>query len=193
VSAVADERIREWRERYADELAVAAAGTDKAMAWWTGLGDDAFLIRDRGRWRLTEDGLEFADLFWGPSSDELAGEIIAAAADAGESGRCCPSMRRGTPAAAFYYALGAAGAARMPSCLGDFLITADEVAAAVPEVERILAGARHEELVERVGRWLDLAGDGSEPEARETVDGVLRVFHEAAARRLGVAAVSTCF
>ena len=191
---VASEQIRAWRERYADELAAAASGRDHVMAWWIGLGDDAFLEHDgRNGWQLTEAGSAFADLFWDTTSDELVNEVMTAAGVAGESGCCCVGARKGAAAAAFYQALGAAQAVRMPGYLGDFLITTDQAAAALPELERLLAGARREGLVERVGRWLDHAANGSASEASEIVDGVLRVFREAVAQGLGVAAVSACF
>ncbi|WP_194899943.1 hypothetical protein [Catenulispora pinisilvae] len=194
VTAVADGPVRTWRERYADELAATARADGQAMAWWAGLGDDAFLERDEhDRWHLTEAGSDFADLFWESEPADLVPEVLAAAEAAGESGRCCPSARKGSPAAAFYQALGVADTVRMPGGLGTFLLTADETAAALPEVERILAETRREELIERVGLWLDHAANGSVAGAWEVVDGVVRVFREAAARQLGVAAVSVFY
>lgn len=194
MTTAAEERIAAWRERYADEVAATAHGHDRAMAWWAGLGDDAFLEPDhRGGWQCTESGIAFADLFWGSEDATMAMEVIEVAGNAGESGRCCPGARKGCPGAAFYYALGVSDAARMPGSFGDFLIAADEAAAVLPELEAILAGPRRDELIERVGRWLDYAADGSASEAPEIVDGVLRVFREAAERRLGVAAVTACF
>lgn len=190
MTTAADERIHDWRERFGAEPAAAAEGHDAAMAWWAGLADGAFLKHDeRSGWMLTEEGVAFADLFWGAEDDTLAYEVIDAADEAGETGRSCPGARKAAPAAAFYYALGAVDAARMPGSFGDFLVTADEAAAVLPRIEPIIAGERHESLVEMVGLWLDVI----EPEARETVDGVLRVFREAVDRGLGVAAVSVCF
>lgn len=194
LTAVADERIRIWRERYADERAEAADSREKALAWWAALGDDGFLeADDRQGWRLTESGFAFADLFWDSVSDELAGEVIAAADEAGAPGRSSPAIRKGAPAAALYQALGAADAARMPGSLGDFLIAADEIAAVLPRVEQILGGARRAQVVERVGRWLEHAADDAASEAPEIVDGPLRVLRRAAEQGLGAAAVSACF
>lgn len=189
-----DQRIHAWRERFADDLAAAALDREQAMAWWAGQAEDAFLQRDRhGRWQLTETGFAFADLFWDTTNDELAEEIVEAAEEAGEAGCCYPTLRKGTPASAFYQALGAADAALMPGRLGNFLVTADEAAALLPELERILAGARREVLVERVSLWLDVAGDGSRSDGAEIVDGVLRVFRRAVEHRLGVAASAAFF
>lgn len=184
-----DERIRAWRERFADQLA-AAEGYDEFLDWWAGLGDDAFLKLDQRGWLVTEEGVAFDNHFWGLQDDSLAAEVIDAAAEAGESGRSCPSVRKGAPAGAFYDALGMADAARMPGCFGNFLLTADEAAAVLPEVERIVAGDRHAVLVERVGRWM---GEARPSTPQETVDGVLRVFRAAAERGSGIAAVSAWF
>lgn len=81
----------------------------------------------------------------------------------------------------------------MPGRLGDFLLTSDDAATRLPEIERLLAGPRREELIERVGRWLALAADGSTYDGAQMVDGVVRVFRRAAERGLGVAAVSAFF
>ena len=191
VTLASDEQIRAWRERYADEFAKSTPRRAEAMAWWTNLGDDAFLEPDdRGGWQMTEASRGFVDLFWDAVSDELVDEVLEVVSEVGESGYCCPGVRKAAPAAAFYNALGVGPAARMPGCLGEFLITAEEAAAALPEVEQILADTRREELIERVGRWL---GEGEMDDPVEIVDGVLRVFREAVARGLGIAALSASF
>jgi hypothetical protein len=194
LTTVADEQITAWRERYADELAAAADGREKALAWWQALGDEAFLrpLSD-GRWQKTEAGFAFADLFWEGVPDELAHEVMAAADPAGDSGRSVTAARKGAPAAALYQALGAADGARMPGFLGDFLIAADEIAVVLPEVERILGGARRADVVERAGRWLQYAADDAASDAPEIVDGLLRVLRRAAEQGMGAAAVSMTY
>lgn len=185
-----DERIQAWRERFADQLAAAAEGYDEFLDWWAALGDDAFLKLDQRGWLVTEEGVAFDNHFWGLEDDSLAAEVIDAAAEAGEFGRSCPSVRKGAPAGAFYDALGMADAARMPGSFGNFLLTADEAAAVLPEVERIVAGDRHAVLVERTSRWM---GEARPSTPQKTVDGVLRVFRAAAERGSGIAAVSAWF
>lgn len=191
LTTAADEQIHDWRERFGAQLAAAAEGHEAAMAWWSGLGDDALLKPDeRHGWVSTDEAGTFLNLFWGAEDDTFAFEVVDAAGEAGESGRSCPGARKAAPAAAFYYALGAADAARMPGSFGDFLLTGDEAAAALPELERILAADRQAELIERATRWLS---EASLSTPRELVEGVLRVFREASARGLGVAAVSASF
>lgn len=194
VTTAADERIRDWRERYAAEIADAADGVGQALAWWAGLGDEAFLRPvGAGRWQRTEAGSAFADLFWEPADHELAQEVIAAAEAAGAQGFVSAAASKGAPAAAFYHALGAADAARLPGGFGEFLIAADEAAALLPDLERLLAGAGSGALVERVGLWLDYGGNGSAAGPSEIVDGVLRVFRRASDQGLGIAAVPMTF
>lgn len=192
MTTAADEQIREWRERYADDLAAAVRAREQTMAWWAGVGGAEFLVPcDDGGWQVTEAGSAFIGSF-STVGDALAFEIIDRIAEAGDAECCHPSGRKTVPAAAFYAALGVADAARMPGLLGEFLLTADEVSAALPEIERILAGVRREELIERMSRWL---GDSADPTAMaaETVDGVVRVFSRAAEQRRGVAAGSAFF
>lgn len=124
LTTAADEQIRTWRERYADELAAAAKDREQGMAWWTGLGDVAF---------------------WEPDG------------------------RQG------------------------WQLTSDEAVVARPEVERLLADADRGELVEQIDRWLDYGADGSASEGVEVADGVVRVFREAVACGLGVAAAVVWF
>ncbi|WP_370370815.1 hypothetical protein [Catenulispora sp. GP43] len=194
MTTVADNRIQAWRKRYAAEIAEAADGVDQALAWWAGLGGDGLLqpVGD-GRWQRTEAGSAFADLFWEPAGEELAQEVIAAAEAAGAQGFVSAAASKGAPAAAAYYALGAAEAARLPGGFGEFLIAADEVAAILPDLERLLAGAEREALVERVRLWLDYGGNGSAAEPSEILDGLLRVFRRASDQGLGVAAVPMTF
>lgn len=191
---VADERVGDWRERYGEEFAGVAERREQAMARWAELGDEALLKRhDQLGWRLTDAGGAYADLFWETTSEEWGAEVLEAAKDAGESGSCYPSARKGAPAAAFCQALGMADVARLPGCLGEFLLTAEEASALLPEIEELLVGPRHAELVEQIGRWLECAADGSLSSGAEVVDGVLRVFRRAVEHRLGVAAVSVFF
>lgn len=195
MTVVPDQQIRLWRERYGADLAAAAAGREETVAWWAGLGEDEpFLESDgRGGWLLTEAGSKFEGLFWADVAEGLVAEIIAASDGAGASGRISPGIRGSLPAAAFYQALGAADSARMPGGLADFLVAADEVAAGLGEVERLLADGRREELAARVDRWLDCADSGAASQGRQMVDGLLQVFRLAAERGWGVAACSVFF
>ncbi|MEY9932988.1 hypothetical protein ABH926_007641 [Catenulispora sp. GP43] len=194
LTTAADEQIQTWRERYADELAAGTEHREQVMAWWADQGDVAFIeLDDRHGWVWTEASRAFCDVFYDVASDDLVQEVIERIGEAGQTQSFGLGARKSSPAAALYHALGAVRAARMPGCLGDFLLTADQAAAALSEVEGLLTGADREDLVASICVWLDELADGPRSKGAELVDGVLRVFREAVDRELGVAAVVACF
>ncbi|MFG3252662.1 hypothetical protein [Streptomyces sp. NPDC048172] len=92
------------------------------------------------------------------------------------------SARKDNPVAALFHALGPERAAALPGCLGDAVLTAAELRAALPRVEAALAftAPERETALARAADW---------PEAEDPaalLDEPLRVLREAAASALGL-------
>ncbi|MCX4818567.1 hypothetical protein OG883_01320 [Streptomyces sp. NBC_01142] len=102
------------------------------------------------------------------------------------------AARKGDPAAALCYGLGAEGAARLPGWFGDFLLTAAEVRAVLPHAESVLAvtGPRRSEILARMDAWMSAMSDAPDFDVRTLLDGPLRVLRFAAAHGTGAVGVT---
>ncbi|WP_406400362.1 hypothetical protein OH805_15310 [Streptomyces sp. NBC_00879] len=105
------------------------------------------------------------------------------------------AARKGDPAVALCYGLGARAAAGLPGWFGDFLLTAAEVRAVLPHAESVLAvtGPRRAEIIGRVDAWMSAMSDEPGFEARTLLDGPLRVLRYAAAHGTGAVGVTQSY
>lgn len=107
------------------------------------------------------------------------------------------AVRKGEPATALHHGLGAQASAQLPGWFGDFLLTADEVRAVLPEAEPVLAptGPRRTEILARVDAWAYAMTDAprGEFDAAALLSGPLRVLRHAAAHGRGVVAVTETY
>lgn len=105
------------------------------------------------------------------------------------------AARKGDPAVALCYGLGAEAAARLPGWFGDFLLTAAEVRAVLPHAESVLAvaGPRRTEILARIDAWMSAMSDDPGFDARTLLDGPLRVLRYAAANGTGAVGVTESY
>jgi hypothetical protein len=105
------------------------------------------------------------------------------------------AARKGDPAVALCYGLGAEAAARLPGWFGDFLLTAAEARAVLPHTESVLAvaGPRRTEILARIDAWMSAMSDEPGFDARTLLDGPLRVLRYAAANGLGAVGVTDSY
>lgn len=105
------------------------------------------------------------------------------------------AARKGDPAVALCYGLGAEAAARLPGWFGDFLLTAAEVRAVLPHAESVLAvaGPRRTEILARIDAWMSAMSDDPGFDAGTLLDGPLRVLRYAAANGTGAVGVADCY
>ncbi|MCP2341965.1 hypothetical protein [Actinomadura rupiterrae] len=100
------------------------------------------------------------------------------------------AARKADPAAALYNALGAAAASALPGTMGNFLLSADEVADALPKAEAALdlSAARRSEIIADTASWMTTMGDEPDFDAAALLEAPLRVLRDAAEARSGAAA-----
>ncbi|WP_217621789.1 hypothetical protein, partial [Streptomyces lunaelactis] len=105
------------------------------------------------------------------------------------------SARKGDPATALWYGLGAEAAARLPGWFGDFLLTAAEVRAVLPHAESVLAvtGPGRTEVLARIDAWMSAMSDVPDFDANTLLDGPLRVLRYAAANGTGAVGVTRSY
>ncbi|MFC4911422.1 hypothetical protein [Actinomadura gamaensis] len=98
--------------------------------------------------------------------------------------------RKANPVEALCNALGTDAMRALPGVRGNFILTADEVAAALPEVEAVLdvPPTRRAELLTRITTWMTETGDDPGFDAAELLDAPLRILREAASSFSGAAA-----
>lgn len=173
----------------------------ESLAWWSGGGDAEpfFEYADgpSGPPRATAAARRFADFM---DLATTASEAVTAMQDAGSSvmptsegaGLFVATARDAAPAAALYHGLGARGSELFPGWFGDFLLDADEVAAALPRAEEALdlSGARRGQVLSRITDWMSVMGDDPGFDAAGLIEGPLRVLRFAAATRSGAGAFS---
>ncbi len=94
----------------------------------------------------------------------------------------CASARKGDPMAALAYALGPNATLRLPGWFGDFLLSSEQVLAALPNVENALTLSPDQRAVavSRVRAWMIAMGDDPDHDADQLIDGPLRVLRSAA-------------
>src|SRR6478609_6236294 len=172
-------------------------GFGETLAWVGRDCDGEALLRPEAR-SLTPAGVRFADFVRGanqehPATQAMRNASLALLADHPSATSCTVEARGTGPVAALHYALGAAAAALLPGWFGDFLLTADEVRAALPDAVRALDldGERRDRVLDRITAWTTCASDDpDDPDARyfaagELLDGPLRVLRHAADAGMG--------
>ncbi|MEW2081752.1 hypothetical protein [Streptomyces sp. NPDC005283] len=171
-------------------------GYAEDLAWWLGGGDREPYFTPEP----TPAALRFAAFArsGGPSSPAAAAMKEAGLdllRDTEGSAAFVASARKGDPAIALCYALGAAATARLPGWFGDFLLTAAEVRAVLPHTESALAvtGPRRTEVLARIDAWMSAMSDAPEFDASTLLDGPLRVLRYAAANGAGAVGVTESY
>ncbi|WP_405999236.1 hypothetical protein [Streptomyces sp. NBC_00829] len=193
--AVPDAQVAALPGRFADMEGawVMPPGYAEDLAWWLGGGDREPYFTPAP----TRAALRFAAFArsGGPSAPAVAA-MKAAGMDLlrGAEGAASfvAAARKGDPATALCYGLGAQDAARLPGWFGDFLLTAAEVRAVLPHVESVLAvtGPRRTEILARVDAWMSAMSDEPEFAAYTLLEGPLRVLWYAAAHGTGAVGVT---
>ncbi|MFE4259348.1 hypothetical protein [Streptomyces sp. NPDC056883] len=200
VGAVPDEEARAIPGRYLhlvrpDEWSRPPAYSRETEAWWTRGGDREPFFEGT---EPTPAAHRFAEFMDGVHATES--EMVTAARDA--STRAMPeaegeglfvaAARKASPVAALHYGLGAEASAAFPGWYGDFLLTASEVASALPRAEEALdlTGGRRAEVLSRITTWMTAMGDEPRFDAASLLDGPLRTLRFAARTGRGAAALT---
>ncbi|MEU1616193.1 hypothetical protein ABZ479_02700 [Streptomyces sp. NPDC005722] len=164
----------------------------RALAWWAEGADKTCPVKD------DPAALRFAELVDSASAAEddeptltLQEELMHLMPQIEGEGPFAAAACSAGPVAALVYALGPAASAQLPGRFGEFLLTHDELAAALPGAERALdlSGARREHVLARAADWMGALGD-PEFDAAELLDTPLRVLRHAARSGHGAAAFS---
>ncbi|MDX2643128.1 hypothetical protein PV341_05990 [Streptomyces sp. PA03-1a] len=174
----------------------------QALAWWSG-GGDAERFFDgtadgSGGASPTPAALRFAELVHCNTAPDdepaltLQDELMELMPTTGGDGPFAAVARKASPVAALLHGLGAEASALLPGRFGEFLLSHDEVVAALPRVVRALdvSGARRDEVLSRVAGWMRGMGDAPEFDGAELLDAPVRVLRHAARSGLGAAAFS---
>ncbi|WP_328861417.1 hypothetical protein [Streptomyces sp. NBC_00306] len=171
-------------------------GYAEDLAWWIGGGDREPYFTPLP----TPAAHRFAAFArsGGPSSPAVAAMKEASMdllRDAEGDAAFAAAARKGDPAVALYYGLGAEAAARLPGWFGDFLLTAAEVRAVLPHAESVLAvnGPRRAEILGRIDVWMSAMSDEPGFDAGTLLDGPLRVLRYAAEHGAGAVGVSETY
>lgn len=101
----------------------------------------------------------------------------------------CATARKADPSAALAYGLGPAATLQLPGWFGDFLLSSEEAAAALPKAEKVLdlTGERRAAAVSRMREWMTVMVDDPGHDVEELLEGPLRVLRSAARTGNGVA------
>lgn len=176
-------------------------GFGDTLAWWSNGGDqEPFfehpadpsepLIPTPTAWR-------FADFIDGANAPTAATEAMRGAGmalmpEVDGAGLFVATARSVNPAAALCYGLGAERSAMLPGRFGDFLLSADEVRAALPRAEEalLLSGTQRREVLTRITAWMTVMGDAPDFDAAELIDAPLRVLRLATETASGATAFS---
>lgn len=171
-------------------------GYAEDLAWWLGGGDREPYFTPGP----TPAALRFAAFArsGGPSAPPVAAMKEAGMdllRDAEGEAAFAAAARKGDPAVALCYGLGAKAAAGLPGWFGDFLLTAAEVRAVLPHAESVLAvtGPRRAEIIGRVDAWMSAMTDEPGFDARTLLDGPLRVLRYGAAHGTGAVGVTESY
>ncbi|MEU9717436.1 hypothetical protein [Streptomyces sp. NPDC047976] len=170
----------------------------ESLAWWSdGGAEPLFEYADGpsgppGATPAARRFADFMDLATTASDAVTAMQDASSSAMREEAGLFVATARKAAPVAALYHGLGVRGAELLPGWFGDFLLDADEVAAALPRAEQALdlSGARRSEVLARITDWMTVMGDAPDFDAAELVEGPLRVLRRAAAAKSGAGAFS---
>ncbi|MER5765232.1 hypothetical protein [Streptomyces sp. NPDC002082] len=200
VGAVPDEEARAIPGRYLhlmqpDEWSRPPAYSRETEAWWTQGGDREPFFEGL---EPTPAAHRFAQFM--NDVGTTASEMLAATQDASMSAMPAAegeslfvaAARKANPVAALHYGLGAEASAVFPGWYGDFLLSAPEVASALPRAEEALdlTGARRTEVLARITTWMTALGDEPRFDAASLLDGPLRTLRFAARTGHGAAALT---
>ncbi|MFC8076188.1 hypothetical protein ACFUN8_11700 [Streptomyces sp. NPDC057307] len=205
VGAVPDAEVVALPRRFAhlDETWTVPDGCADDLRWWLGGGDREPYFTP-GPTAAAHRFAAFAR-GGGPTAPavvamrEAATDLLGRAEADGTDpdGLFAVAVRKGEPATALLHGLGAEASAQLPGWFGDFLLTADEVRAVLPDAESVLdlTGPRRTEVLARVNAWAYAMTDAPEGEfdAAGLLAGPLRVLRYAAAHGLGVVAVTGAY
>lgn len=199
VGTVTDEQLREVLPAagVSRPSAPALADVSAELAWWRGTTPDSLFSRSASfpdGWRAEDDAYRLNAFFDGCVDDsERAENLRDAVMDLyppeGDEGLFAAVTRKAGPFSALAYALGPDAVLRLPGWFGEFFMEADEVRAALPAAEEVLAltGAGRLRALERIRAWMSGLGDAPGHDASELLDGPLRVLRHAARTGRGAA------
>ncbi|MET9874649.1 hypothetical protein ABZZ36_08495 [Actinacidiphila glaucinigra] len=205
VGVIPDAEARRLSDRYVHLIRPGDGGTtpgfSQAPAWWlNGGGGQALFEGSTGPSGLVVPrsvAHRFADFIEDAkvpteATDAVEEESMTLMPEEVGEGLFVATARKANPVAALYYGLGARRSALLPGRFGNFLLSADEVRAALPGVEEalLLPGAQRSAALSRIADWMTAMGDDPDCHAAELIDAPLRVIRHAAGAGSGVAAFS---
>lgn len=206
VGVIPDAGARELPNRYVH--LIGPGDWDKprdfsqALAWWLNGGEEeTFFERSvgpSGPLVPTSVAYRFADFIEDANLSTAATDAMQDASmtlmpEAVGAGLFVATARKANPVAALYYGLGAQRSAMLPGWFGNFLLSADEVRAALPRVEEalLMSDAQRGTALSRITDWMTTMGDTPDSAAAaELINAPLRVIRYAAEAGSGVAAFS---
>ncbi|MFB8003921.1 hypothetical protein [Nocardia sp. NPDC056000] len=192
VTALPDDSVQMFRQHFTDDQDPDTA----EMQWWRGSGGEFPVAEPLGHWMVNSAEAErFSDLVMCDCGVELW-EVLQDLPSIPAEHRFVVSASKSEPTAALCYGLGPKATDLLPGRFGDFLLTAQEVDAVLPNVEQALAitGPRRQSVVDRIEAWSAQMVDGGSfctPEL--LLDSPLQLFRLAKQERLGLTAFSVSF
>jgi hypothetical protein len=183
--AIPPAAVEKLRDRFTP---LPPAEPDEDLSWWRAM-DEATIAEPeslhRGPHCPTDAVARFTEMIGArvPAADDDINACIDAVAEVDEEDDFVVSVRKGDPVAALFYGLGFAAARTLPGRFGCFLLTADEVLAAVPAAHSFLSmdAFRRAQVLARIYAWLEVAGDVSADfDANGLIDGIPRILLRAA-------------
>ncbi|MFF4340238.1 hypothetical protein ACFY00_09905 [Kitasatospora sp. NPDC001540] len=198
VAALPDAELARFPK--ADELFVPPVEVEGERAWWEALYERS--RAGRGARRLWED--EDADRLgrliggWygetGPA-EEFREAVMGWLEEPEPELFFAGVVRKAFPFGALAYGVGPGAVLALPGWFGEFVLTADQLRARLPEFEAVLerSGEERERVLDRVRAWLADLGDAPDYPVEELLDGPLRVARRAAARGWGLVGVAPVY
>lgn len=205
VGVIPDAEARELPDRFVHLMRPGdwdkPPGFSQTLAWWLNGGEhEAFFERSlgpSGSLAPTSVAYRFADFIEDANGSTAATDAVQDASmalmpEVVGAGLFVATARKANPVAALYYGLGAQRSAMLPGWFGDFLLSADEVRAALPQVEGalLLSHAQRSTALSRITDWMTAMGDTPDCDAAGLINAPLRVIRHAAEAGSGVAAFS---
>jgi hypothetical protein len=180
--AITPEAVEGLRERVPGLVTASARpGDADDLSWWRAM-DDAPLAEPGFACRPSAAAVRFMEAVDAGVPDMDAEACVNAVGEVADEDRFVAAMRKGDPVAALFYGLGFAAARTLPGRSGCFLLTPDEVRAAVPAASAILGmdARRRARVAARIRAWLEVSGDEPDLDVDELVDGMPRMLLRAA-------------
>ncbi|MET9835982.1 hypothetical protein ABZ078_43425 [Streptomyces sp. NPDC006385] len=205
VGVIPDAEARELPNRYVHLIQPGdwkkPPDFSQELAWWLNGGEEeTFFERAKGPsgpLAPTSFAHRFADFIEDANvstaaTDAMQDASMALMPQAVGAGLFVATARKANPVAALCYGLGAQRSAMLPGWFGNFLLSADEVRAALPRAEEalLLSDAQRSTALSRIADWMTAMGDTPDCDAAELIDAPLRVMRYAAEAGSGAAAFS---